>query len=142
MNGFLFVWTDKRLVADMLQVAEKWSFRLVENLCWIRLNRDNNMSNVPSPLFNCSKLMLLMFRKMPLHEIEIRHQRSPDCVFDFIKPSSAASDKPSFIYKAIETLLPQAVLSESHKTPTRLLQLWAPKNFERAGWTGVHRSEA
>lgn len=41
--------------------------------------------------------------------VELRHQRNPDCVFDFIKPrteDSLTEEKPEFIYEVIETLLP------------------------------------
>ncbi len=56
----------------------------------------------------------------------MRHQRSPDCVFDFIKPHNTAElseEKPLFMYELIETLLPQAVYSESNPNGDKMLEL-------------------
>ncbi|CAG8588563.1 5717_t:CDS:2, partial [Racocetra fulgida] len=50
-------------------------------------------------------------------DIELRHQRNPDCVFDFIKPRAPV------MYEIIETLLPQAVFSEQNNKGDKLLEL-------------------
>ena len=59
-------------------------------------------------------------------EIELRHQRNPDCVFDFVKPRAEGEltcEKPAFIYEVIETLLPQAVFSKDNASGDGLLEL-------------------
>jgi hypothetical protein len=59
-------------------------------------------------------------------DVELRHQRSPDCVFDFVKPSTTtelSEEKPRFMYELIETLLPQAVYSESNPNGDRMIEL-------------------
>lgn len=58
--------------------------------------------------------------------MELRHQRSPDCVFDFTKPGNAATlseEKPKFMYELIETLLPQAVYTESNPNGDKMMEL-------------------
>jgi len=36
----------------------------VENICWIRMQRNNRIVEEPGVLFNKTKLTLLMFRKV------------------------------------------------------------------------------
>ncbi|KAG0328691.1 hypothetical protein BG004_002479 [Podila humilis] len=113
-KGFLFVWIEKEFLPDIVKLAEQWEFRYVENFCWIKKNVNNVIAREPSPYFNSSKLSCLIFRKEG--DVELRHQRSPDCVFDFIKPGNVntlSEEKPKFMYELIETLLPQAVYSEA-----------------------------
>jgi hypothetical protein len=58
--------------------------------------------------------------------LELRHQRNPDCEFDFIKPKrpeDLTEQKPEFIYEIIETLLPTALCDEDNPIPDRLLEL-------------------
>ncbi|KAJ3213111.1 hypothetical protein HK099_007565 [Clydaea vesicula] len=77
-------------------------------------------------------------------DIDIRHQRSPDCEFDFIKPKSTTGgilelteEKPRFMYEVIETLLPQAIYSENNSKADKMLELWGRKDRKRKGWTNV-----
>lgn len=47
-------------------------------------------------------------------------------MFDFVKPSTAtelSEEKPRFMYELIETLLPQAVYSESNPNGDRMIEL-------------------
>ncbi|KAF9206159.1 hypothetical protein BGZ49_002907 [Haplosporangium sp. Z 27] len=137
-RGFLFVWIEKEFLPDIVQMAEKWQLRYVENFCWIKKTVNNQISCEKSPYFNSSKLSLLVFRREG--DIDIRHQRSPDCVFDFIKPvdpDELSEEKPKFLYELIETLLPQAVYSESNPNGDRMLELWARRGTRRKGWTSV-----
>jgi hypothetical protein len=62
--GFLFIWTDKRHLANMVQVAMNWGFKYVENFCWIKKTPDNRIVEQPSDHFSCSKATLLIFRKV------------------------------------------------------------------------------
>ncbi|CAG8458445.1 15733_t:CDS:2 [Acaulospora morrowiae] len=140
-KGFLFIWVEKEFLPDIVQIAEKWNFRYVENFCWIKKNINNQISRESYRYFNKSKLSLLIFRKDG--DIELRHQRNPDCVFDFIKPRSKdmlTEAKPRIIYEIIETLLPQATFSEQNNKGDRLLELWAKKEVRRQGWTTVVQS--
>ncbi|KAJ1914967.1 hypothetical protein IWQ60_008613, partial [Tieghemiomyces parasiticus] len=84
-NGFLFVWVEKELLPDMVYLAARWRFKYVENFCWIKKRVNNQIARQTSTYFRKSKLTLLIFRKEG--EIDIRHQRSPDSLFDFIKPT-------------------------------------------------------
>lgn len=54
--------------------------------------------------------------------IELRHQRNPDVVFDYVREDKLLNeDKPQFVYQIIETLLPTANYDE--KTGIKLLEL-------------------
>ncbi|KAK9761102.1 hypothetical protein K7432_014236 [Basidiobolus ranarum] len=136
--GFLFVWIEKEYLPDIVQIADKWGFKYVENFCWIKKNINNQIACQPSAYFRKSKLSLLIFRKEG--DIELRHQRNPDCVFDFIKPlteGEITERKPEFIYNVIETMLPTALYSEENPNGEKMLELWAKKNTRRQGWTTV-----
>ncbi|OMH85138.1 hypothetical protein AX774_g1323 [Zancudomyces culisetae] len=111
-GGFVFIWSEKELFPQLFELAENsWKLKYVENFCWIKKHPNNQIAKLPSRAHG---------------ELEMRHQRSPDCVFDFIKPKNDAEEpdyKPEFMYKVIETLLPNALCSESNPDPDRLLQL-------------------
>ncbi|KAF9167385.1 hypothetical protein BGX20_011621 [Mortierella sp. AD010] len=137
-RGFLFIWIEKEFLPDVVRMAEKWELRYVENFCWIKKNTNNQISCEKSLYFNSSKLSLLIFRREA--DIDIRHQRSPDCVFDYIKPVNSeelSEEKPLFLYELIETLLPQAVYSENNPNGDKMLELWARRGTRRKGWTSV-----
>ncbi|RIA93511.1 hypothetical protein C1645_796598 [Glomus cerebriforme] len=137
-KGFLFIWVEKEFIPDIVQIAEKWNFRYVENFCWIKKHINNQISRASYRYFNKSKLSLLIFRKEG--DIELRHQRNPDCVFDFIKPRTPemlTEGKPRVMYDIIETMLPQAVYNEQNPNGDKLLELWAKKGSHRQGWTTV-----
>ena len=70
----------------------------------------------------------------------MRHQRNPDVVFDFVREDKGLTeDKPEFIYKVIETLLPTAKYEPSTKQ-IGFLELWAKPKIAREGWiTVVHK---
>ncbi|KAG9285337.1 hypothetical protein G9A89_010812 [Geosiphon pyriformis] len=145
LRGFLFVWAEKEYLPDILQIAEKWGFRYVENFCWIKKNINNQFARLPYRYFNKSKLSLLVFRKKHQEgEIEIRHQRNADCVFDFIKPHVSGNffssnsengvsyikfsfkfspSKPRVVHEVIETMLPGAAYSERNNKADKLLEL-------------------
>ncbi|ORY93520.1 hypothetical protein BCR43DRAFT_497075 [Syncephalastrum racemosum] len=137
--GFLFIWLEKEFLQKIVNIAAGWGFKYVENFCWIKKNINNQIYKGASRYFNKSKLSLLIFRKEG--EVELRHQRNPDCVFDFVKPrlpDEVTEAKPAFIYEVIETLLPNAVYHpEKNPEGKGLMQLWAKKGQQRTGWTTV-----
>eukprot|EP00842_Homolaphlyctis_polyrhiza_P002314 jgi/Hompol1/3083/HPOL_001558-RA len=137
--GFLFIWTEKEHTPQILKAAEKWEFRYVENIAWIKKIVDNRIAKQPYRYFNRSKTTCLIFRKEG--ETELRHQRNADCEFDFIKPGYVDHDvgnliasriqkygdtltepKPKFVYDVIETLLPNAVYSANNQGADQLLE--------------------
>ncbi|KAJ3032352.1 hypothetical protein HDV00_007601 [Rhizophlyctis rosea] len=139
--GFLFIWAEKELTPAILKAAEGWGFRYVENFAWIKRGIDNRIARLESPYFLRSKVTCLILRKEG--DIELRHQRNPDCEFDFIKPRSEdqlTDEKPSFIYEVIETLLPQAVYGAENRGGERMLDLWGKKGHKRKGWTSIVQS--
>ncbi|KAI9288732.1 hypothetical protein BC943DRAFT_272814, partial [Umbelopsis sp. AD052] len=138
-KGFLFIWLEKEWLPDIVRICEKWHFKYVENFCWIKKNLNNQISKKPYTYFNKSKLSLLIFRREG--DVELRHQRNPDCVFDFSKPrvpGELTELKPRFMYQIIETLLPSSMFHpENNPDGNRLLELWAKHGQKRLGWTTV-----
>lgn len=138
-KGFLFIWVQKETMEDVVDVVcNKWNLKYVENICWVKKRNDNKFV-VDEGRFLCtSKQTLLIFRKEG--EIELKHQRNPDCVFDFVQKdyNCLIQKKPEYIYEIIETLLPESRCQEKHNM---LLELWAKKNYRRNGWTQVYDSE-
>ncbi|KAJ3128161.1 hypothetical protein HK098_005061 [Nowakowskiella sp. JEL0407] len=139
-GGFLFIWMEKELIPSIINIVEnKWKFRYVENFAWIKMDWANRMVKQEYRYFAKSKISCLIFRKEG--DIELRHQRNPDCEFDFIKPMLAGmktEEKPEFIYDVIQTLLPQALYdAEKRKNGCGLLELWGRKDVLRSGWTTI-----
>ncbi len=63
-TGFIFIWVEKQLIAEVLDVMLEWGFKYVENLIWVRENIDNTIRREPHTYFNKSKSTLLMCRKV------------------------------------------------------------------------------
>ncbi|CAO3697952.1 unnamed protein product [Rhizopus stolonifer] len=137
--GFLFIWLEKEWTQKVVCITAKWGFKYVENFCWIKKDVNNQIHKSHYRYFNKSKLSLLIFRKEG--DIELRHQRNPDCVFDFIRPKlpdEISEKKPPFMYSVIETLLPNANYHpEKNPGGERLIELWAKKGQQRKGWTTI-----
>lgn len=136
-RGFLFVWTEKEVMAGVLAVAMKWGFSYIENMTWWKQTVEMQDTNDPrgKPVFGRSHMTMLMFRRMDTgREIQLRHQRSSDTVRDFEAHSPrGALIKPEESYTGLEVLLPEFI-SPDGKTG-RLLELWG--TFPRRGWTTV-----
>ncbi|KAI9292256.1 hypothetical protein K502DRAFT_332502 [Neoconidiobolus thromboides FSU 785] len=163
--GFLMIWIEKHHLSEILkQCIEGWKFRYVENVAWVHYNLDNTIhkkdSKIPPKLqdengtkgyFKSSKTTLLIFRIGG--DIDIRHQRSPDVIFDHTRPSldedpfniyKACNHQPKFIYDLIETLLPIPVGHKHNQSPFRFLELWAsPSRFKTATtpWISIVNQE-
>jgi len=137
-QGFLFIWCEKEYIPNLIQICDKWGFKYVENFTWIKKYINNRIVRQPYTYFNKSKITCFIFRKEG--DVELRHQRNPDCEFDYIKPKipgELTEQKPEFIYKVIETLLPQARYSPTNNKGTRLLELFGRKDYKRRGWTSI-----
>lgn len=78
------MWIEKEWLREIIRVTKEWGFKYVENFCWIKKNVNNRIALQPGKLFNKSKLSLLIFRIGG--DVDLRHQRNPDCVFDFVQP--------------------------------------------------------
>jgi len=108
--GFIFIWVEKQHIAEVLDVFEEWQFKYVENIKWVRYAAHHRLMVQPYRFFNASKLTLLLARKMTDKRVEIRHQRTPDVIFDFVRyePGGGREQKPFAVYEMIEILLPYA----------------------------------
>mmetsp|Transcript_25139 Transcript_25139/g.35221 ORF Transcript_25139/g.35221 Transcript_25139/m.35221 type:complete len:168 (-) Transcript_25139:27-530(-) len=122
-------------------MAEKWGFEYVENIVWVKMQANNKLARQDHQYFKKSKSHVFIFRKG--EKLELRHQRNPDVIFDFVRTTSSTNEeeKPEFLYKIIETLLPTACYNEQTKRG-KLLELWAKKGAKRRGWTKVFIADA
>ena len=119
-GGYLFIWVEREELADVIRVADRFlSFKYVENLCWIRRSLGNRLlrENGKTALFCKSKLTLLILRRDPKNQCKLRHQRNPDCIFDFVGPGRMPDGR---VYDVIETLLDGTKAIGPH-----LMHLWA-----------------
>ncbi|CAL5228471.1 g11612 [Coccomyxa viridis] len=132
--GFIFIWVDKTLIAEVVNLMDNWGFSYVENLTWVHMAPNNTVVAAPSLYARRSHLSLFIFRKSGEgKDIELRHQRNPDVLFDSVRQEEGqALGVPEEAFYAIETLLPTG--------KGRFLELWAPYKARRPGW--VHVSEA
>lgn len=125
-DGYLFIWVQREELAGVIREADRLlSFKYVENLCWVRRDLGNKLMKEPlalqdqshPALFYKSKLTLLILRRDPNNTCTLRHQRNPDCIFDFVGPGRMPDGRA---YDVIETLLDG---SKSHGP--HLMHLWA-----------------
>jgi N6-adenosine-specific RNA methylase IME4 len=144
-NGMLFIWTPSELLYEIMTIAESWNFHFVEHATWVMKNITNHFTLKKSEYFNISKCNLLLFRKVDAKgkysRLELRHQRTPDVHFDFIRYHSQFPKqelKPQdYAYTLIETLLPNATRHLNDDKTSTMLYLWAPKGEKRRGWTMI-----
>lgn len=106
-------------------MMENWGFIYVENLVWLKQDVNNKLAKQEYSYFRKSKKTLLIFKNAD--GLELRHQRNPDVVFDFVRERKThqldimltpcigyqqnignVEEKPEFVYHIIETLLPNS----------------------------------
>ena len=143
-SGFVFAWVRKEHIAPVTAQMHAWGFAYIETLAWVWLGPDGDVLALPAPVTARSHATLMIYRK-GAEEVELRHQRSPDVVFDCVVGGGMSAGGPVAVppevYAAIETMLPF--------TAGRRLELWAaPPGAARAagsrglgggrpGWTHV-----
>ena len=82
--GMAFVWTPKHLIPRVLFGLENhWNARYVENIALIRKTRGNKFFSAPYPVLNMEHQTCLVFRRNPGFELDLRHQRNCDVIFQF-----------------------------------------------------------
>jgi N6-adenosine-specific RNA methylase IME4 len=150
-KGLIFVWAPKELIPQTVKTMSGWGFLYVENLVWVKKSVNNKIVTQPYKYFARSKESLLIFRKFcrgneshPSSKkdwhLELRHQRNPDVIFDFLRSKSHGvlvdEEKPEFTYNIIETLLPDANY-DAALGRGQFLELWGGTRPIRKGWTVV-----
>ncbi|KAF8068428.1 clcD [Scenedesmus sp. PABB004] len=117
--------------AAVVRLMSAWGFSYVENLTWVLLGPGHDVLRLPYPTARRSHVTLYIFRKDGEgRDIELRHQRSPDVVLDCVRAVEGREwDVPAEVFATIETLLPTG--------QGAFLELWAPAEAGRAGWTHV-----
>ena len=144
-SGYLFAWVRKEHIAPVTAQMYAWGFYYVESLAWVWVGLDGDVLALPAPVTGRAHATLMIYRK-GAEEVELRHQRSPDVVFDCVVGGGGGGGGPVAVppeaYSAIETMLPQAA--------GKRLELWAaPPGRQRAagargvgggraGWTHVY----
>jgi len=132
--GFVFMWVPKTLVQPVVRQMFKWGYAYIENLTWVTLAPNHSFLELEASYIRRSHLTLYMFRKICKEgkEIELKHQRNPDVIFDCITNAAGRAFKtPDEIWVAIETLLPSG--------KGKFLELWGEQGVQRPGW--VHAVE-
>jgi len=139
--GFIFVWVEKWMIPEVIEVFEAKGFNYVENVCWIHKNVNNKIRESDSTYFRIGHSTLLVLRKLgktSAETIQLQHQRNPDVVYDFPCWKRSLSEstpkqyrKPSFIYEIVETLLPDGLAK------LLLLELWCEPKAHRNGWISI-----
>jgi N6-adenosine-specific RNA methylase IME4 len=129
-SGYAFAWAAKEALAGVTAQMDAWGFSYVENLTWVVLAPSHGLVAAPSALVARSHATLMIYRRGGA-DVELRHQRSPDVVFDCARRCAAPPGvlTPPVVYDTIETMLPGA-------TAGRALELWAGEGQgARPGWT-------
>lgn len=132
-EGFIFIWTPKHFIHSVCKRMTRWGYVYVENLTWCYLSPNNSLLRLPLEHYVAnSHLSLYIFRMADKgKDIELRHQRNPDVVFDCVASTDErgqiANPRESLV--AIQTLLPSSA--------GKLIEFWAPKDVKRPGWTHV-----
>ena len=129
-DGFIFIWVQKTDIMAVMSTMYEQGFQYVENLTWVQLGVGNDVARAPSDYLCRSHATLFFFRHATRgRDIELRHQRSPDVTIDGVLSRSGRLPLPGESYEAIETLLPGGL--------GHFLELWAPQETPRVGWTRV-----
>ena len=136
-DGFIFIWVSKEDLAQIVHLMYEHKFAYVENLTWVQLAANNAISRRASPCVRRGHHTLYIFRKLSeaSRKIELKHQRSPDVVLDFMRVDARGNLRaPEEVYTSIETLLPNG--------KGKLLELYAPCGADyapisRDGWVCV-----
>lgn len=95
-----------------------------------------------SEYLKASKKVLMMFRRSDgkQNNLELRHQRTSDALFDLVDPNepSATRDLRSkeYVYDLIETLLPKALYNPEEPS-LKMMELWADSTRPREGWINI-----
>ena len=140
--GFVFIWVEKENLSAVCDVMMRKQFVYVENMTWVHKKPNNVIAGSAARYLKRSHRTMLMFRRdvrqyPKAKEVELRHQRSADVTLDVVQTTASGRRAiPPHVYKAMETLLPEA-LKVGYKG--RLLELWSEPGpaGRRAGWTVV-----
>ena len=157
---FAYVWARKDLIGRIVDAMGELSFYYVENLCWVKQEVNNTFSTQPSPYIRTTHETLLIFRRgvpkklgvIAWKPVEMRHQRTEDVVFDFVRPlpgtegnemggGGEESRPDQFCYDMVERMLPHAVHEEEEGQEGKISSRGAnPIGESRLGKTKELRS--
>ncbi len=120
-RGYLFIWTPRAQMATLMKEADrKLGFKYVENLCWIKKGLNSRiLATNEGGILADSKQTLLILKGDPSNTIKLRHQRNPDCIFDYCVQGRKPDAR---VYDVIETLIKP---TREDSIEPYLVHLWA-----------------
>ncbi|GBG29203.1 Hypothetical Protein FCC1311_054252 [Hondaea fermentalgiana] len=119
-SGFVYIWTPKHLILRVLRALEKMDLHYVENAVYVKQHVHNEFYCEASPYFRQSKDTLLICRKgkknksgkIAWSKVEIRHQRTSDVHFEFLRREQPDGGPHlyahGYVQNMVETMLPHA----------------------------------
>mmetsp|Transcript_331 Transcript_331/g.678 ORF Transcript_331/g.678 Transcript_331/m.678 type:complete len:818 (-) Transcript_331:253-2706(-) len=119
-SGFVYIWTPKHLILRVLRALEKMDLHYVENAVCVKQHVHNDFYCESSPYIRQSKDTLLICRKgrknksgkITWEKVEIRHQRTSDVHFEFLRRENADGGPHlyahNYVHNMVETMLPHA----------------------------------
>ncbi len=145
-DGIVFVWAEKVLIHPLMKAMAAKGFDYIENVVWGFLDRDRvgmveEKSIDVAPAFarqdyvhlkKAHRTLFMFRRKLTKPLLNLRHQRTCDSCFDFVDPTNSQFTPSEYIYRLIETLLPDSRLESNNSL--KLLELWADESSARPGW--------
>eukprot|EP01025_Chloroclados_australasicus_P033872 TRINITY_DN3464_c1_g1_i2.p1 TRINITY_DN3464_c1_g1~~TRINITY_DN3464_c1_g1_i2.p1 ORF type:complete len:409 (-),score=31.85 TRINITY_DN3464_c1_g1_i2:303-1472(-) len=128
-SGFIFMWLEKHQIQGIKKLMSQYNFQYVENLTWVTISDENEILKEEGNYCGQSHKSMYIFRKFG-KEVELRHQRSPDVVFDYLRLDQQGRwQTPNQVYSIIEILLPTG--------RNQLMEMWAWESAKRPGWVHV-----
>lgn len=135
-NGMIFIWVEKEFISAIIKHLEAQDFSYVENVCYVMLDRAMEASVKEFKTIDATPAIqrddytylkkshksLLMFRRQSKDgQLELRHQRTGDVVFDWkgkfelvtnrvLDPENPQAKPDFYLYRLMEILLPKAMI--------------------------------
>jgi mRNA (2'-O-methyladenosine-N6-)-methyltransferase len=122
-NGFLFIWVINARYAFALDLMEKWGYRFVDDIAWVKATVNRRMAKGHGFYLQHAKETCLVGLKGE-DPPNMQGNRCSDVIFS---ERRGQSQKPEEIYHIIESLVPSG----------RYLEIFARRNNLRDYWVSV-----
>lgn len=122
-NGFLFIWVINARYAFALDLMEKWGYRFVDDIAWVKATVNRRMAKGHGFYLQHAKETCLVGLKGE-DPPNMRGNRCSDVIFS---ERRGQSQKPEEIYHIMEALVPNG----------RYLEIFARRNNLRNHWVSV-----
>eukprot|EP01121_Diplochlamys_sp_Union-15-3_P019187 TRINITY_DN7169_c0_g1_i1.p1 TRINITY_DN7169_c0_g1~~TRINITY_DN7169_c0_g1_i1.p1 ORF type:complete len:276 (-),score=53.99 TRINITY_DN7169_c0_g1_i1:1-828(-) len=122
-NGFLFIWVINARYAFAIELMEKWGYKLVDNIAWVKSTVNRRMAKGHGFYLQHAKETCLIGKK-GADPPNMRTMVMSDVIFS---ERRGQSQKPEEIYDLIEALVPDG----------KYLEIFARRNNLRNYWVSV-----